>query len=261
MTAKMTHDALDMIEYGDIPALLVLADSERGLERARRSAETAGCRVSGTADIDGALDRLDRHVAADAVLVDVEADHGDALDRLLDRLEIAAMTGRHGSIVIAPPELTDPVFARASHADVHHLCEPDELERAVAIGAACARRQPRLHDIDKRHGPGRLQQLSEEVGRIATILATLSGDETPERVAQTNGNAVDEPLTASAVRAIIRARRIRDRYFHAELFADPAWDMLLDLMAARLDGQRGRCRACASRRRCRRRPRCAGSRR
>ena len=76
------------------------------------------------------------------------------------------------------------------------------------------------------------------MGRIATILATLSGDETPERVAQTNGNAVDEPLTASAVRAIIRARRIRDRYFHAELFADPAWDMLLDLLAARLEKNR-----------------------
>jgi DNA-binding MarR family transcriptional regulator len=28
-------------------------------------------------------------------------------------------------------------------------------------------------------------------------------------------------------------RRLRDRYFDPGLFADPAWDMLLDLMAAR----------------------------
>lgn len=35
---------------------------------------------------------------------------------------------------------------------------------------------------------------------------------------------------------MIRMRRLRDRFFDASLFADPAWDMLLDLMAARLEG-------------------------
>ena len=29
---------------------------------------------------------------------------------------------------------------------------------------------------------------------------------------------------------------MRENYFPASLFADPAWDMLLDLMAARLEG-------------------------
>jgi hypothetical protein len=36
------------------------------------------------------------------------------------------------------------------------------------------------------------------------------------------------------VRAVIRARRLRARYFPEELFADPAWDMLLDLLQAEL---------------------------
>ncbi len=35
-----------------------------------------------------------------------------------------------------------------------------------------------------------------------------------------------------------RARRLRDQYIRGGLFADPAWDMLLDLMAARLEGNR-----------------------
>ena len=43
--------------------------------------------------------------------------------------------------------------------------------------------------------------------------------------------------THAELRAIIRARRMRDHYLPAELFADPAWDMILDLMAARLAGQ------------------------
>ena len=34
---------------------------------------------------------------------------------------------------------------------------------------------------------------------------------------------------------MIKLRRLRDSYFAANLFADPAWDILLDLMAARLE--------------------------
>lgn len=37
---------------------------------------------------------------------------------------------------------------------------------------------------------------------------------------------------------MIRARRSRDQFFPSGMFADPAWDMLLDLMAARLEGQK-----------------------
>lgn len=44
--------------------------------------------------------------------------------------------------------------------------------------------------------------------------------------------------THAEIRAIIRARRMRDQYLPADLFADPAWDMMLDLLAAQLAGQR-----------------------
>jgi DNA-binding MarR family transcriptional regulator len=36
------------------------------------------------------------------------------------------------------------------------------------------------------------------------------------------------------VRKVIRARRLRTRFFREELFADPAWDMLLDLLQAEI---------------------------
>src|SRR3546814_2543305 len=36
---------------------------------------------------------------------------------------------------------------------------------------------------------------------------------------------------------MLRQRRMREQYFPADLFADPAWDMLLDLYAARLEHQ------------------------
>lgn len=47
----------------------------------------------------------------------------------------------------------------------------------------------------------------------------------------------DQPVTEKDIRAILKLRRNRDRFFEGEMFADPAWDMLLELYAAKL-GQR-----------------------
>jgi hypothetical protein len=49
--------------------------------------------------------------------------------------------------------------------------------------------------------------------------------------------AANQPITEDYVRAVLKLRRSRDRFFEAELFADPAWDILLELYAAAL-GQR-----------------------
>ena len=81
----------------------------------------------------------------------------------------------------------------------------------------------------------RLRQLSEEVSRIASTLARLSQDRarlSPGISAARDGDL--PPLSAETVRNVIRARRLRARYFAEELFADPAWDMLLDLLQAEI---------------------------
>lgn len=45
------------------------------------------------------------------------------------------------------------------------------------------------------------------------------------------------PFTSARIRRYLRARRLRDELLPAELFADPAWDMLLDLYASELEGR------------------------
>lgn len=42
---------------------------------------------------------------------------------------------------------------------------------------------------------------------------------------------------AAAVRKIIKGRRARERFFADSLFADPAWDIMLDLYAAHYEGR------------------------
>lgn len=168
------------------------------------------------------------------MVVELEEDGGEPLDRLLDLLEKAARAGSHGSVVSAPLELADVIAARTRHARVIHLCAADETERIVAIATAAARPRHRLHDIGKEQGPPRLQQISQEVGRIADLLATISAESEAEPLPATD-EEIESGLDSGQVRAIIRARRLRDQYLPSELFADPAWDILLDLFAARLE--------------------------
>lgn len=69
----------------------------------------------------------------------------------------------------------------------------------------------------------------------APFLLTNRNDKDIGRVLCTSHPALpDSPL----VRQIIRHRKRRDQYFGAGLFADPAWDMLLDLAAARAEHTR-----------------------
>jgi DNA-binding MarR family transcriptional regulator len=42
--------------------------------------------------------------------------------------------------------------------------------------------------------------------------------------------------SAALIRDLIRQRRLRADFFPSDLFADPAWDILLDLAAARHEG-------------------------
>jgi DNA-binding MarR family transcriptional regulator len=83
----------------------------------------------------------------------------------------------------------------------------------------------------------KLSQISDEVSRIATTLARLALD--PEVIVksdfgQSASDGVRTSIPIEAVESAIQARRLRHRYFDAELFADPAWDMLLDLFRAEI---------------------------
>ncbi|MFL6753354.1 MAG: MarR family transcriptional regulator [Sphingomicrobium sp.] len=62
--------------------------------------------------------------------------------------------------------------------------------------------------------------------RLQHLLKSLDELAEPEQVS--------DPTTMNHVRGILRSRRLRDRFFEASLFADPAWDILLELYAAEL---------------------------
>ena len=54
------------------------------------------------------------------------------------------------------------------------------------------------------------------------------------------GDLIDEPpaATATRIRRVLKARRVRQDFFGEDLFADPAWDILLEAYASQLLQQR-----------------------
>jgi hypothetical protein len=228
------------IEYGARGSLLLVAQSEAGERRWREAARIAGCRVSACVEVGEAAAQAARHVAADAIVLDVEREE-DGFEAALEALQAIARERECEALIAAPSGLIDAVAGPLGAARVGYLIDSTLRERALALALAVEPTAPSLNDVAKGQATAKLQQLSEEVGRIASILAALSEDEAAAAAVvgvETGEMGAGEKIEAGQIRAIIRARRLRDHFFHGELFADPAWDMLLDLMAARLEKQR-----------------------
>lgn len=242
MGKTMTRDALDKVEYRDSAPACLFGASGDALDRMRRTAESAGCRIAGAILIQADPTGFRRCAPAAPALIELDdADEDAGVLELLDWAQREAAVGARRTVVSAPQPLIDLVAARTWHDDVAHLCEVSEAERVASVTLASRRPPARLHDIGRDDGSVILQQLSEDVGRIAAILASLSEEEAlaVEGVRPAEIAGKDEPgLDAVYVRSLIRARRLRDQFIRGGLFADPAWDMLLDLMAARLEDNR-----------------------
>lgn len=239
----MIAATLEAVEYSDAPAVLVFSDETIDRGQAELAVRAAGARLVATLPIGEAKSRLDVQAGLGVVFIEVAEDPGPPFDALLDRIEREVRERRYAAVIAVPTALIDVAAARISHPDIAVLADPDQAQRTAAVAMACATRRMSLRDIGGEGSATRLIELSEEVGRIARSLAALSNAEAHRKIGAAEGGVPyrEDPeaaaLDAATVRGIIRTRRLRDQYFQPDLFADPAWDMLLDLTAARLEGR------------------------
>jgi DNA-binding MarR family transcriptional regulator len=224
------------VEYLSGKPALLFASSWRRRAAAEPALEACGVRLVDSVAIGEAAARLDEQVSLGLAWLELgEEDATAELELLLARLDDLAET--RGTIVIAavPLELVDMVAARLTGRSTEILVEPDEPQRAAALAMALsgALEEKGVSDVGKDNA-ARLRQLSDEMGRIASTLARLSSGPGSPAIKPGDGKAPAPEVDAESVRAIIRARRLRSRFFSEELFADPAWDMLLDLLQAEI---------------------------
>ena len=190
----------------------------------------------------------------DVVYVEAPAPGGAELAVLI-RLDERAVRAGAEVVVATSADALEDVFGCMDRARVQFLVDAAAGERMVALGMALARvpgRRVREMDEDDRLA---LLHLTQEIGRLASKLDRLAlpfGENTPDattaRLASPGiGYRGDRDPTRRPraplpdpllVHQIIRQRRLRSRFFDSELFADPAWDILLDLTAARAENRR-----------------------
>ena len=224
------------VDYDDGKPALLFGNDAEGRLAASAVLAGAGVRLVDAMRIEDAEARLDGQVSLGLVWLELgEADGGPLLDRLLPRLNQCAESRGTKVIAAAPPSLIDQLAAALTDRSTEILVNPDEAQRAATLALALsgALDETGVRDAGKDNA-ARLRQLSDEMGRIAATLARLSTGPGSPGVKPSESKALAPPVDAETVRAIIRARRLRSRFFSEELFADPAWDMLLDLLQAEI---------------------------
>jgi hypothetical protein len=239
-------------------ALSIYADRAHLRGQLREDAEGAGFRIAEAAGINALHDAQPRPLG-EVVLVDCPAVDAATL-AALTRLDLRAAHAGAALVVSTTVAALDDVFACLDQSSPQILVEPGRAERLVALGQVLARipgrRVRELSEEDRLV----LLRLAHQVSSLAERIDQLHGPEaaaapapapTPvgafrfeparhtdgaeERLLRTSRAPLPDP---KLVRRIIRQRQMRARFLDGDLFADPAWDMLLDLTAARAEQTR-----------------------
>lgn len=210
--------AAALILRGNLPERLVCAVSPDWADRHRPVLEASGIVV--------------RFVADGAALASFLANNWDVemvvLDLALASPELAGGLGANGPRLLA---FGDPAYAglalQANLADfIADGASDDQLLAAIAA-AFLPGPEYGVAELSDRSA-ARLGASNAEAERIAAAVARLNAS-------GSNPARAPGSVSAASIRALIRARRARDRFFPGEIFGDPAWDMLLDLTAAHLE--------------------------
>ena len=232
MSARTSYEAPGGARYA-----LVAAGTA---EDARAAIALIGGQVTGPWPLAEAAAAFDAGAAA--VVLDVrDADEDSVLDAAGLVEALGSAPGAPGVVIAFHERQIDAVAGAVLGGRALPLCAPDQAEWITALLAAPARGGGAVREGGDEE---RIARLEAEVARFARLLAELTPrEDTGGGHAAERGFAFapppvgDDPHPAD-IRAVIRARRLRERFFGPGLLEDPAWDILLDLFAARLEDRK-----------------------
>ena len=256
------QDDLSEQRYGDgstaggsAPTVAIYVDRPHVRQQVREDAVMTGYRVVASGSFED-FARASRASRAGVVLIDCPAPGAAGLAALA-RQDAVSSASRAQLIVATTFAGIEDVFGCLDQSRAQLLVDASPADLGLALARALALADQggvrELADDDRRQ----LLHLAEQISRLAARLDRYGAgreggdpDEAPgDRLAAPalpfRGAGGDESgmLRVSLpppalLRRIIRQRQQRSIYFGDDLFGDPAWDMLLDLTAARGEGKR-----------------------
>jgi DNA-binding MarR family transcriptional regulator len=235
----------------DVPGdPMLLIGEGAAADAAEAAIRLAGGRLLQRIDWSAAATTLPRLATWPVLVIETVGVSADVLDAQLPQIGAYIQRAAVAAVVTLGEDQIDVVAAHLFGDRVQLLCMPDTAQRVAALAVACERPQPMLHDSWREDDKERLDRLNHEVAHIARLLAGLTRDAPmPREIADRRRSYGGEPpadngqtVAAQDVRRLIQLRQLRGKFFGAfvgdGLFEDPAWDMLLDLYAAELEGTR-----------------------
>lgn len=250
------------------PSLAIHADRAHLRASLKEDAAAAGLRVHTVGSLEEFYE-CRSVVLPDIVLLDCPVVDARRLAAFATLDQRAAACGAR-LIVSTSVEALDDIFACMDQSDPVLLVEPSRAERVIALGQVLASwPDTAVRELSEQDRMMMLR-LSEQVSQIASHIDRFAplpslGDAgsggakcagpaqarsafgfgartgSEREVPEGRGGAAHDLARlppAQLVRQIIRQRHLRARFFDGDLFADPAWEMLLDLTAARVEGKR-----------------------
>ncbi len=235
-------------------AVSIFADDPRLRALLHDDVDAAGLAVRECAGLDALL-ADEARVLGELVLVDCPQPDAAAMATLA-RLDSRAARSGVRLVVSTSMDSLDAVFGCCAQSGAQILVNPLRAERVIALGRVLAE-MPRLR-LRELSEDDRLTllRLTEQVGHLAERLDRLDNArgwgqragggafrfESPSDEYREDKAVVRKPRPplpdARLVRQVIAHRKAREKFLDAALFADPAWDMLLDLTAARVERKR-----------------------
>jgi hypothetical protein len=237
---------------------ILISDSPR-----RRDEISAVARICNCAVLDGAIGYGMAHTThgTDLVLIDLPS-ITEAYNETLSDVARYLWSHRTNALIWTNMELLEEAYALLPHDQCHYLVDASDFDAIPYLTGAIARgKMDQLHDNSRDGEFGSLHRISDELAAFAQTLARIAEQDD----AYKNNSVSDKPISfrpappaafhpfamsepaaksepsavvdAAMIREIIKLRRMRDNHFKADLFADPAWDILLDLMAAKMEGK------------------------
>jgi DNA-binding MarR family transcriptional regulator len=197
--------------------------------------------------------------SADYILTDLHSET-DQFHAALDA--IAQYLNGYGTelLVWASAEQVDTVYAAFASHSLHILCDAQDFEAIpILTGALKKMKMQGLKQDDSPTDYRSLHRISDELADFARTLARIAEQDDPAPAMLSDRPVSFRPAPAAvfealipaiippqaqtgpsavAVRNMLKLRRKRENYFDKNLFADPAWDILLDLYASQLEGRK-----------------------
>lgn len=232
--------------------VIILCRSQQRCQDFTVIADACDCTIVATGWQLGGEALIETLPAADYLLVELLS-VSDSPEQSLS--ELARYLDNNASQILlwTDMDLLESAYATLPVDRSHFLVNSNDVDAMpILSGALNKMAEDKLYD--RGHGAeyGALHKISDELAQFARTLAQMAEHDqnnlsdkpvsfrpAPPDAFQrfvTGAREAEPEVNAPMIRQMIKLRRLRDNYFDAGLFADPAWDILLDLMAARIEG-------------------------